>query len=333
MKILITGGAGFIGSNAARYFSDSGHRVWVFDNFSRDSSHANARWLADACPSVRVLSGDLRKTEEVCSAFRDVKPDWVLHLGAQVAVTTSVSSPREDFEINALGTLNVLEAMRALRPEARLIFSSTNKVYGALDELDIVEEELRMSANGLSGISETFALDFFSPYGCSKGAADQYVIDYGRIYGLETMSIRQSCIYGPRQFGVEDQGWLSWFALRAIRGQPVSVYGTGKQVRDLLYVEDLLDLYNLAFTSATWPGGAVNAGGGLSNSLSLLEYLSILEVQFDLGLKYYFEVSRPGDQIWFVSDNSKANDVLGWRPSTDVEKGLNNLIGWSRSII
>lgn len=331
-RLLITGGAGFIGSNAGRYFSDLGHQVWLFDNFSRVTGEVNSRWLQSSYASVSVVKGDLRHYQDVESVFREVKPDWVLHLGAQVAVTTSVTSPREDFEVNALGTLNVLEAMRSISPEARMIFSSTNKVYGSLDYLQIVNEKTRVSALGLTGVSESAALDFYSPYGCSKGAADQYVTDYGRIYGLRTLSIRQSCIYGPRQFGVEDQGWLSWFALRALQAKDVSIYGSGKQVRDVLYVDDLVELYHLAFLSDGWPKGAINAGGGIENSISLLEYLSLLDAHFGLSLEHRFDSARPGDQVWFVSDNSRAREAFGWEPSTGLEEGLERLVEWSRTI-
>ena len=331
-QILITGGAGFIGANAAKYFSDLGHNVYLFDNLSRPTGMLNVSWLSESGCTTQLITGDLRNWSDVSDAFRRVEPDYILHLGAQVAVTTSVKSPREDFETNALGTLNVLEALRLLRPEARLIFSSTNKVYGALDGFEIREEDERISVPDLAGVSESTLLDFYSPYGCSKGAADQYVADYRRIYGLDAISVRQSCIYGPRQFGVEDQGWLSWFAIQAIREKSVTIYGSGKQVRDVLHVQDLLELYERILSTSAWPDGAINAGGGSGNSLSLLEYLGLLEEKFGLPLQHSFAKARPGDQLWFVSDNTKASQAFGWSPTTTIDEGLKGLIEFSRSL-
>ncbi len=304
----------------------------MFDNLSRATGQRNLEWLAQSFPQVEVTVGDLRRADDVSSVVGDWGPDWILHLGAQVAVTTSVKEPRDDFETNALGTLNVLEAIRTSARTARLIYASTNKVYGSLSGLDVREDPTRMYVPNFDGVAETAPLDFYSPYGCSKGAADQYVIDYGRIYGLATLSIRQSCIYGPRQFGIEDQGWLAWFALRALEGRRVQVFGTGKQVRDVLHVDDLLRLYELAFTSNAYDCRVVNAGGGIENSLSILEYVNLLSSSFQLDLDYDFGPERPGDQKWFVSDNSKAAQVFGWRPHVGIPDGVASLLAWSSSV-
>ena len=245
MRVLIFGGAGFIGTNAARRFQDQGHDVALFDNLSRRGAHANLEWLR--CQgSVEFIQGDVRDFGQVCAALHSSpKPAVVLHLAAQVAVTASVSEPRIDFEINALGSFNVLEGLRAACPEALLLFASTNKVYGGMEQIAIEagpgttadEIEGRYVYRDLpEGISEAEGLDFHSPYGCSKGAADQYVRDYARIYGLRTVVFRQSCIYGPRQFGIEDQGWVAWFVILSAFGLAVRIYGDGKQVRDLLHV-------------------------------------------------------------------------------------------------
>lgn len=330
MRVLITGGAGFIGSNAADFFGAQGHEVVVLDNFSRETGRNNVEWLRSRNPEVAIHELDLRNANSVEKIFHSFAPDWVLHLGAQVAVTSSVIDPRHDFEVNALGTLNVLEALRKHTPEAKLIFASTNKVYGSLADLPVVEGRLRMEVEGIHGINETYPLDFYSPYGCSKGAADQYVVDFGRIYELQTLSVRQSCIYGPRQYGLEDQGWMSWFALRGLRGRPVTIFGNGKQVRDVLHVDDLIRLYHAVFLKESWEVNVINAGGGIGNSLSLLEYLELLESSFGITVDVGFDSIRPGDQHWFVSDNSRAKKAFSWAPRVSIRDGLDSMVTWSR---
>ncbi|HEV8308715.1 MAG TPA: SDR family NAD(P)-dependent oxidoreductase, partial [Methylomirabilota bacterium] len=244
--VLITGGAGFIGSNAARAFLESGDRVRVFDNLARKGAEVNLRWLRTAGP-FELVRDDLRNFEAVAGALEKGPVDLVLHLAGQVAVTTSVADPREDFEINALGSFNLLEAVRRSGQNPVVIYASTNKVYGGLPRVGIVERDGRYGFRDLpEGIPETWPLDFHSPYGCSKGAADQYFLDYARIYGLRTVVFRQSCIYGYRQFGVEDQGWVAWFAIAAALGRPITVYGDGKQVRDVLFIDDLIAAFRLA---------------------------------------------------------------------------------------
>lgn len=329
MKVLITGGAGFIGSNAALRFMQEDHRVVLFDNLSRQGSQANLRWLQEQ-GNPSFIKGDVRDFAALEEAFRahpDI--DVVLHLAAQVAVTTSVADPRLDFEINALGTLNVLEAVRQWAPQAILLFASTNKVYGAMDDLEVVEMDGRYQYGNLRGISEERPLDFHSPYGCSKGAADQYVRDYARIYSLRTVVFRQSCTYGYRQFGVEDQGWVAWFAIAALLGRPITIYGDGKQVRDLLFVDDLLAAYQRAIQNIEVACGQVyNMGGGPSNQASLLEVLSQLERHLGRPIPRSFSSWRPGDQKVCVMDTSLAQRELGWQPRVGVEEGVGRLFHW-----
>ncbi len=246
MRMFITGGAGFIGSNCADHFLQQGHTLTIFDNLTRTGSRANLDWLHERHGSRRldIVEGDVRDYEAVTAAIAGA--DVVIHLASQVAVTLSVQDPREDFEINALGTFNVLEAVRHFCPEAAFLYASTNKVYGGMEDVRIEEQVTRYAfADFEKGIPESYPLDFHSPYGCSKGAGDQYTLDYARIYGLRTISFRQSCIYGRRQFGVEDQGWVAHFVIAAIMKRPLSIYGDGKQVRDLLHVSDLIRAYEL----------------------------------------------------------------------------------------
>jgi CDP-paratose 2-epimerase len=226
--------------------------------------------------------------------------------------------------------MNVLEAIRFSARRPALLYASTNKVYGALEHLPLDEGETRYAfSDGRRGIGESCSLDFHSPYGCSKGSADQYVRDYARIYGLKTVVFRQSCIYGPRNFGIEDQGWVAWFLIRALMGQPITIFGDGKQVRDLLFVDDLLDLYSRAIEQIDQASGqAFNVGGGAENALSLLEFASLLQAKFSLPIHATFSAWRPGDQKIFVSDNAKAGRMLGWQPMVSVEQGIERVLGW-----
>jgi len=274
---------------------------------------------------------DVRDAEAVEKVFSDHgDAELVLHLAGQVAVTRSLINPREDFEANALGTFNVLEAMRRTSSDATLIFSSTNKVYGSMDDLSIREEQDRYSYEDLLlGVNEDRSLDFHSPYGCSKGAADQYVRDYSRIYGLKTVVFRQSCIYGPRQFGVEDQGWVAWFLIAHASGQPVTIYGDGKQVRDILFIDDLINCYLAAIERIDQVAGMTfNIGGGPRNTLSLLELLELMEQHSGVPVEHSFEDWRPGDQPLYISDISKAKQLLEWQPKIGVNEGLKRLQEW-----
>jgi CDP-paratose 2-epimerase len=330
MNILITGGAGFIGVNAALRFLDRGWKVTLFDNLSRRGTELNMQTLEERFSGkYQFIKGDIRTDVQKLQQLAEAS-DVVLHLAAQVAVTTSVVNPREDFDINALGTFNVLEAVRLSTKRPAVLYASTNKVYGGLEHLEVVEQDRRYAfAGSLTGVSEGEPLDFHSPYGCSKGAADQYVRDYSRLYDMKTVVFRQSCIYGPQQFGVEDQGWVAWFLIAAMLGRPVTLYGNGKQVRDLLFVEDLIDCYEAAIANIDRVSGSIyNLGGGAKNTLSLMEFLEHIEKKLGLNLQKNFGDVRPGDQPIFVSDNSKAKQELGWEPNVDVVTGIGKLYEW-----
>jgi len=332
MKVLISGGAGFIGSNAAQRFLAKGDEVVVIDNLSRAGADSNLVWLRYH-EQLKFLNLDIRDASRVYKVIAEHRDaDLILHLAAQVAVTTSVIDPRTDFEVNALGTLNILEAARIAKVDAPIIYSSTNKVYGGVDDVRIIEGTERYEyADRPLGISEQQNLDFHSPYGCSKGAAEQYVRDYHRIYGLNTVVMRQSCIYGPRQFGVEDQGWVAWFMIGADSGYPLTIYGDGKQVRDILFVEDLLDAFEAAAANMkTSAGGVFNIGGGPANAIALMDLINYIQNRQAKGLKYTFGPWRPGDQRVYVSDIRHARAVLGWEPRVNVKEGLDSLYNWVR---
>jgi CDP-paratose 2-epimerase len=330
MKTIITGGAGFIGANAAGRYLQRGQHVVVIDNLSRDGVRKNLEWLKPQ-GALEFIELDIRNSDELARVFRQHRDaDRVLHLAAQVAVTTSVRDPREDFEINALGTFNVLEALRLARMDAPIVYSSTNKVYGEMTSVGVVETDGRYAYESAPfGVSEQHNLDFHSPYGCSKGAADQYVIDYHRIYGLRTIVFRQSCIYGYRQFGAEDQGWVAWFMIASHLGRPITIYGDGKQVRDILFIEDLLDAYDAAFARADKVAGRVyNIGGGPENVLSLRELLAFIDKRRNSKLPFSSSDWRPGDQKVFVSDIRRARTELGWAPRIGCAQGLDLLYDW-----
>jgi CDP-paratose 2-epimerase len=323
-KWIVTGGAGFIGSNVSHSLASRGYQIVVLDSLVRPSARVNLEWLGD---SITFVEGDVRDRELVDALLREhADAEAVLHLAGQVAVTTSVASPREDFEANVIGSFNVLEATREHAPEAAFVNVSTNKVYGQLAAHRLEERETRyVDLDAPGGVDERQPVDPHSPYGCSKAAADLYTLDYARIYGLRALSLRQSCIYGPRQFGIEDQGWVAWFAIAARLGLPLTVYGNGKQVRDLLHVDDLVELYVRVVERADAVAGrAYNVGGGPANALSLLELLERLEVA---GEPVHAE-SRPGDQLVFVANVGRARDDLGWQPTTPLDEGLEGLLAW-----
>ncbi|MEI8175730.1 MAG: SDR family NAD(P)-dependent oxidoreductase [Candidatus Omnitrophota bacterium] len=332
-KILITGGAGFIGSNAASRFLAQGAAVTVFDDLSRRGTDKNLRWLKSLGGDLTFIKGDIRDAKAVNRLLNGTSAprfDLCLHLAAQVAVTTSVVEPREDFEINALGTFNLLEAVRAAAHKPVVIYSSTNKVYGKMEYAGVKESAKRYSYAKLpKGVTERMWLDFYSPYGCSKGAADQYVIDYARIYGLKTITFRQSCIYGPRQFGVEDQGWVAHFIICAVKGRPITIYGDGKQVRDILYVDDLVDAFLSAARNLKVSAGNVyNIGGGMANSVSLLEFIALLEKYLGRKIELKYGDWRPGDQKVYISSIDRARKELGWTPKIGCKKGIELLVKW-----
>lgn len=328
---LITGGAGFIGSNYVNRLLSRGERVTIFDNLSRIGAASNINWIqkVHGKGSFNLIVGDLTDAALLLATTREV--DVAVHLAGQVAVTTSVSNPRLDFESNALSTFNLLEAARLSERKPIVLYASTNKVYGGMEEVRVIEEQTCYSyADYPMGIPETYPLDFHSPYGCSKGTGDQYIRDYQRIYGIPTVVLRQSCIYGPRQFGIEDQGWLAWFVIAAVTGKPITIYGNGKQVRDVLYVEDLLDVFDLAIKNIDIVSGEIfNIGGGPENTLSVWqEFGPILERILGKKIPVNWGEWRPGDQSIYVSDIRKAERELGWCPQIRVDDGLERLIRW-----
>jgi CDP-paratose 2-epimerase len=304
----------------------------VLDNLSRRGSAANLQWLRDrhGAAAFDFVQADIRDAAAMLDAARGYEA--VYHLAAQTAVTTSVTDPRTDFEINALGTFNVLEAVRRSAPEAVIIYSSTNKVYGGMEDAPAVELATRyILPDYPRGVGEDRPLDFHSPYGCSKGAADQYVRDYGRIYGLNTVVFRQSCIYGQRQMGVEDQGWVAWFVIAAVTGKNITIYGNGKQVRDLLHVDDLVRAFRMATQKIDITRGQVyNLGGGPENTLSIwAEFGPLLtELAGREIVPAAFADWRPGDQPVFIADVSRAGREWGWQPQVSVREGIARLAQW-----
>jgi len=331
-RYTVTGGAGFIGCNYVHRLLSRGERVIVYDNLSRQGTDANVAWLREqhGADSFRLVVGDLRDYDTLAKAVRGV--DVVVHLAGQTAVTTSVIDPRSDFEDNALGTFNALEAARHAGTNPIFIYSSTNKVYGGMEDVELVEYETRYGYKDFPfGVSETRPIDFHSPYGNSKGAGDQYARDYARIYDMPTVVFRQSCIYGPRQMGVEDQGWVAWFIIAALTGQTINIYGDGKQVRDVLFVDDLLNAYDAAIEQIDVTAGQIyNVGGGSENVMSIwADFGPILERLMGHPIPVSHHANwRPGDQRVVVCDIRKAERELGWRPRVGVEQGIERLYRW-----
>jgi CDP-paratose 2-epimerase len=333
-NFLITGGAGFIGSNYVSRLLERAEKITILDNLSRPGSIENLKWLREKHgeSSFKFILGDIREVPLVEGAVKDA--DVIVHLAAQVAVTTSVQNPREDFEVNATGTFHVLEAARSSDRKPLFLYASTNKVYGQMENVPVTEDGTRYVYQDLSfGTSELQPLDFYSPYGCSKGTGDQYVRDYSRVYGLPSVVLRQSCIYGARQFGAEDQGWVAWFLIAAVTGRPISIYGDGKQVRDLLYVDDLLDAYDSAINNPQQSAGQVfNLGGGKENAISIYhEFFPLLEKILGRKLEVTWGEWRPGDQKVFISDIRKAQDILHWKPNIKFADGIRRLVDWITS--
>src|SRR3954454_9726417 len=330
--VVITGGAGFIGTNLASRLLSQGEDVLLYDNLSRPGVERNLRWLQQTYgPRVDIEVADVRNAYTLRRAVRNASA--VFHFAAQVAVTTSLSNPAHDFEVNALGTLNLLEALRNLDHPVPIVFTSTNKVYGGLEdvELDCVDGAYQPvdAAIQLSGISELRPLALHSPYGCSKGSADQYLIDYARTFGVPAVVFRMSCIYGPHQMGTEDQGWVAHFLIRAIENQRITLYGDGMQVRDVLFVEDLVDAFELARANVDrLAGHAFNMGGGAQNTLSLLQLLGMIEQLHGTRPNYAFEAWRPGDQRYYVSNTTKFRDATGWSPKVEPLAGVERLYAW-----
>lgn len=332
---LLTGGAGFVGTNIASRLMAEGRPVIVFDNLSRPGVERNLRWLKDTYGRLlRIEIADIRDRAAVQRAVS--LAGQVIHLASQVAVTTSLLDPLHDFEVNARGTLNVLSALNTLSEPPPLLFTSTNKVYGCLDDIPLEKDgcswcpsDERLRA---AGIDESRPLEFYSPYGCSKGAADQYVLDHARTFGLRTVVFRMSCIYGPHQFGTEDQGWVAHFLIRALQDETITLFGDGHQVRDLLFVDDLVDAVALAFANIdALSGQAFNIGGGPPNTTSLLRLLEMIGELEGSQPDVQFDDWRPGDQRYYVSDTRRFAALTGWRPRTDVATGIGLLRDWLAS--
>jgi CDP-paratose 2-epimerase len=329
---LVTGGAGFIGTNVAHRLLADGRTVIILDNLSRPGVDRNLRWLCDLHGNrVRVEIGDIRDPRAVRRAVKDASE--VFHFAAQVAVTTSLTDPVDDFEVNARGTLMLLEAMRARPHPPSIVFTSTNKVYGDLEDLELEVERTRyVPADPLvrwHGVGESRPVSFHSPYGCSKGTADQYVLDYARTFRVPGAVFRMSCIYGPHQCGTEDQGWVAHFLINAIEGKPITVYGDGMQVRDILFVDDLVDAFLRA--QAHMPrisGQAFNIGGGPQNTTSLVELLDCIEDLHGERPDVEFDGWRAADQRYYVSDTRRFRDATGWQPKTTVAEGIDTLYRW-----
>jgi len=340
MNYLITGGCGFVGSNIAAHLLDHGETVTVFDNLGRLGAAENLAWLR-TLGHVQFVYGDTRNQNDVAQLFASTKPNVIFHLAGQVAMTTSMQDPRKDFETNVLGSINLLENVRQRCPEATVVYSSSNKVYGELTGVRLREEALRYVApDHPDGLDETIGLDFQTPYGCSKGATDQYMLDFARCYGLNTVVFRHSTIYGGRQFATYDQGWVGWFCQQALQTKaaptrrPFTISGDGKQVRDLLFVEDAIACYLAAANRIDQArGNAFNIGGGMANSCSLLELFAILETEVGVKLQYERLPWRHSDQRFYVANNNKAENTLGWRPAVSKTCGIQSTIEWVQKLM
>jgi CDP-paratose 2-epimerase len=340
MKLLITGGCGFLGSNLAAEAIKRNVELVVFDNLSRFGSNQNLEWLKSQ-GEFKFVSGDIRNFNDIERVIQEFKPDQTFHLAGQVAMTTSISNPRLDFETNSLGTLNVLESVRKHAPQCGIIYSSTNKVYGDLEQFSYDETDTRLVCiDKPNGFDETTLLNFHSPYGCSKGTADQYMLDYARIFGLKTVVFRHSSMYGGRQFATYDQGWIGWFCQQAIGAKknithvPFTISGDGKQVRDVLHAEDMIRLYFAALERIDQvTGECFNIGGGYENSLSLIELFNLLEELLDISLNYTKLPPRESDQRVFIADITKARELLGWYPKVSTRQGVSQMLNWLENIV
>jgi CDP-paratose 2-epimerase len=338
VKYLVTGGCGFVGSNLASEVLRRGAELAVLDNLSRKGSEKNLAWLQSQGEFAHHRL-DMRISNDVEKAVREEKPDVVFHLAGQVAMTTSIENPRLDFEVNALGTHNLLEAVRRYRPEAIILYSSTNKVYGDLGRYTYIETSTRYQCKEFPrGFDESVPLDFHSPYGCSKGAADQFLLDYHRTFGTRTVVFRHSSMYGGHQYATYDQGWIGWFCQVALeiqagtRKEPFTISGNGKQVRDILFAGDIVDLYFRAVEQIEQAQGkAFNIGGGMQNSLSLLELFSMLEELLDVRMTYTRLPWRASDQKVFVADTASAERDIRWTPLTSAREGIQSTLAWLKA--
>lgn len=329
--VLVTGGAGFVGINLVKRLLDEGLRVIVLDNLSRAGSETNLEYIRDHYGNrVEVVIQDVRNRTVVDELVSRV--EMIFHFAAQVAVTTSVEQPVEDFKTNCAGTLNLLEAARSQATPPALLFTSTNKVYGSLEDMAMAEEPTRyrpVEESVAAGIDEFQPLNFHTPYGCSKGAADQYVLDYARLYKVPAVVFRMSCIYGPHQFGTEDQGWVAHFMRRLMQNKEVTVYGNGKQVRDVLYVEDLVNAMMIVYRNPrSLAGGVFNIGGGPENAVSVLELIEHIAALGDFTPDIRFDTWRQGDQLYYVSDTSRFRQATGWTVRVGHDEGIKRLYDW-----
>lgn len=335
--ILVTGGAGFIGSHVAEFYAKKGNKVIVFDNLARavllkkDIKNIDFNWnYLRKYKEIELIKGDVRNLGEVKNAVKDV--DVIIHAAAQTAVTTSVTDPAPDFSVNAIGTFNVLEAARLSKKNPAIIYCSTNKVFGEnVNKIKVDEhkDSYSFEKKYSQGISEDFSIDNceHTPYGCSKLTGDLYVQDFHHLYGLKTAVFRMSCIYGTRQFGVEDQGWVAWFTIATILGKPITIYGDGKQVRDVLFVSDLIDVYD-KFVNSNLKHIVANIGGGPKNTLSLLQLLKLLKDLTGKQSKVSYADWRPSDQKVFIADIKKAKELLNWEPKINPQEGVKKLVDW-----
>lgn len=335
MKVMITGGCGFLGSNLASYCMKQGFPLLILDSMFRQGTESNLEWLKSQ-GQFQFVKADTKDSEPLTKAVSDFQPDVIFHLAGQVAMTTSLENPRRDFDTNVVGGFNLLEAVRLKSPKSIIVYSSTNKVYGDLEFAGFEEKETRYICPRFpKGFPETVTLDFQSPYGCSKGATDQYMLDYTRLFGVRTVVFRHSTIFGGRQFATFDQGWVGWFVGLAVQAkkvghcEPFTIAGTGKQVRDILFVSDLIDCYFGAVKHIDKTAGqAFNIGGGMENSLSLLELFDILENELGIKMNYTKTNWRASDQKIFIADTSKAEKLFGFKPKCDKVTGLRQMIQW-----
>lgn len=337
MKILITGGCGFLGSNLAAYGIENGYEITVLDNLSRIGSSENLQWL-NSLGRVTFCHGDTRNKNDVEDLIKWNRFDAIFHLAGQVAMTTSIDNPYKDFEINALGTMNIIDSVRRYSPSTAIFFSSTNKVYGDLEQYHYKETSTRYICEEFpNGFDESVPLDFHSPYGCSKGTADQYMLDFSRSFGIKTTVFRHSSMYGSRQYATYDQGWIGWFCQKAIEQcknpntKPFTISGNGKQVRDILNAKDMINLYYTALEDTDRVcGEAYNVGGGMQQSLSLLELFGLLNELLGIRLRYTQIPARQSDQKVFVADISKISARIGWKPEVTARQGIKDMIDWIR---
>lgn len=336
MKYLITGGCGFIGSNLAAEVLNRHEDLFIMDNLFRFGSDKNLEWLRSQ-GDFKFYPFDTRNANDVETVIREVKPDYIFHLAGQVAMTTSISNPRLDFETNAIGTFNLLDSVRKYSPDSIILYSSTNKVYGDFEYLNFIEKPTRYICEKYPfGFPEEIGLDFHSPYGCSKGTADQYLLDFHRIYGLNTIVFRHSSMYGSNQHATYDQGWIGWFCQKALEKKagintPFTISGNGKQVRDVLNAKDVVSLYFKAKDCKEAYGEVFNIGGGIDNSLSLLELFLLLEEELNVKLEYTEIPWRESDQKVFVADITKAKRIIGWQPTVNARDGIRAMLEWLRN--